>query len=94
MQMTRVRAMSLLAVLLIQMGLVSLTKPLSFLGRRKSLDLLNVAISWRSIPMASVKRNKKGAAMSEIALQAAKGIPSRPGEEFDDEFIASRKRSG
>jgi hypothetical protein len=34
-----------------------------------------------------------GAAMSGMTLQAAKGIPSGPGEEFEEDLMASRKRS-
>jgi len=93
MQMTRVRATSLLPVLLMQMGLVSLTKPVTFFGRRKSFDLLKEAIFRGSRLIALVNRYKKGAAMSSMALQAANGIPSKPGEEFEEDLMASRNKS-
>jgi hypothetical protein len=88
-----VEARSLLSVLVTLIGRVSVTRPVCFLGMRKSKPKLKPAGGGCPEQRMSRTATRRGPANSGAALHAAKGIPSGPEAELFDRLIAERTSS-
>lgn len=93
MQLAIVEARTLLSVLVILRGRVSLMSPVFFFGRRKSSPSLKPGGGGRPLHMALRTANSTLALASGQALQAAKEMPSGPEQVFFGERIEARTSS-
>ena len=84
-----VEAKRRLSELVTLIGRVSETRPVCFLGIRKRRPWLKPGGGWWPRHSWDKTANRRGAARSGAARQAAKGIPSGPGVELLDLLMAS-----
>ena len=78
-----------LSVLVTLRGLVSEMRPVGFLGKRKRRPRLKSGGGGWPLQIARKTEKRIGAANSGAALQAAKEIPSGPGDELFEFWMAS-----